>query len=501
MFLFQGLAGEGKEGLHSKASYWKSPDFWVWTQRGIWNLIQGILEGFLELKIWMDLQKRYQNQKVLNDHFSLCYWGEGLLLLFLGGVFLVLFQWANPVIAHWVQTIDWECIEKSIAEWMDLPKLICLLTVFCICWRLYRPISQRVKNRFIPIFKGYCAVSPGGNNPFQNVTSSQRKSYFLIVAVVLFNGMFACQTGLDLYYLLFNHALPEGITYAEYAHQGAYPLLVCTLISGAFILAVFTSERSKAPHPMHQITMVGVGVWIFQNILLVGSAAWRNYQYIEIYSMTHLRLFAMIWMGLIALGFCWLMLRFILNYNNRWWLQMNAMTVWWVFYGCCFCDFNGFIAQYNINQNFEGHHKVDYSSRRPVDSHDFSKEILTPALDVEYMETTLGVESLPAVIHYLSHTSLPDEASGYNNSSKLFEYQRMTRLYQVLKQQLAEEQKDWRSWNYQKWLLSNLYWENPNKQNDFQSYTPIPSQGFSPSEQKVPHNQPAAHWVFEDPAP
>ncbi|NIP84168.1 MAG: DUF4173 domain-containing protein, partial [Planctomycetales bacterium] len=39
-------------------------------------------------------------------------------------------------------------------------------------------------------------------------------------ALILFNGLFAVQTGLDATYLWSGAALPEGMTYAEYAHRG-----------------------------------------------------------------------------------------------------------------------------------------------------------------------------------------------------------------------------------------------------------------------------------------
>ena len=52
----------------------------------------------------------------------------------------------------------------------------------------------------------------------------------------MFNALFAVQTVLDLTYLWGGVALPDGMTYATYAHRGAYPLIVTALLAAGFVL-------------------------------------------------------------------------------------------------------------------------------------------------------------------------------------------------------------------------------------------------------------------------
>src|SRR4029078_10113192 len=59
----------------------------------------------------------------------------------------------------------------------------------------------------------------------------------IVRALLLFNLLFAVQTVLDLTYLWGGVALPDGMTYASYAHRGAYPLIVTALIAAGFVLA------------------------------------------------------------------------------------------------------------------------------------------------------------------------------------------------------------------------------------------------------------------------
>ena len=59
----------------------------------------------------------------------------------------------------------------------------------------------------------------------------------ILRSLLLFNLLFAVQTGLDVVYLWGGVALPDGLTYAAYAHRGAYPLIVTALLAAGFVLA------------------------------------------------------------------------------------------------------------------------------------------------------------------------------------------------------------------------------------------------------------------------
>ena len=57
------------------------------------------------------------------------------------------------------------------------------------------------------------------------------------------------QTGLDLAYLWGGLALPDGMSHAEYAHRGAYPLVVTALLAAGFVLIAMRPERARADIP------------------------------------------------------------------------------------------------------------------------------------------------------------------------------------------------------------------------------------------------------------
>ncbi len=65
----------------------------------------------------------------------------------------------------------------------------------------------------------------------------------ILRALIVFNLMFAVQTVLDAAYLWGGVALPDGMTYASYAHRGAYPLIVTALIAAGFVLAALQAGQ------------------------------------------------------------------------------------------------------------------------------------------------------------------------------------------------------------------------------------------------------------------
>ncbi|WP_213030895.1 DUF4153 domain-containing protein, partial [Acinetobacter baumannii] len=75
----------------------------------------------------------------------------------------------------------------------------------------------------------------------QAPTASVRTVGFFGVAtilrsLILFNLLFALQTVLDMTYLWGKLALPNDLSYATYAHRGAYPLIVTALLAAGFVL-------------------------------------------------------------------------------------------------------------------------------------------------------------------------------------------------------------------------------------------------------------------------
>ena len=88
----------------------------------------------------------------------------------------------------------------------------------------------------------------------------------ILRSLIVFNLMFAVQTVLDAAYLWGGVALPDGMSYASYAHRGAYPLIVTALMAGAFVLVAM---RRDGPAENSIWIRRLVYLWIGQNVMLV----------------------------------------------------------------------------------------------------------------------------------------------------------------------------------------------------------------------------------------
>ncbi|MBO9463933.1 DUF4173 domain-containing protein [Tropicibacter sp. R15_0] len=243
----------------------------------------------------------------------------------LGGVFLFasLMLNANPV------------LEKLVVSNLDLQTLFSRAFFWGGIALLIAPflISEPTKLAL--------PETPTGNWP-KMLDAIGINSGSCLRALWLFNGVIGVQTAMDISIFLGGASLPEGMTYASYAHRGAYPLLGTALLAGAFALAArpFVTE--------HKMTKPLIYLWLAQNIALCLSALLRLDLYVDVYGLTYLRIYAMIWMGLVAVGLGLMIWQVARSETNLWllgaWSGLAIITL----YICSFVNFAEQIVQHNV---------------------------------------------------------------------------------------------------------------------------------------------------------
>ncbi len=164
-------------------------------------------------------------------------------------------------------------------------------------------------------------------------------------ALIVFNLIFLTQTTLDLGYLWGGFALPEGMTYAQYAHRGAYPLLATALLAGLFALLA------------QPYLGVGSGVrrllylWIGQTVVLVISSILRLDLYVDVYGLTRLRFAAFVWMIVVALGLILIIMQMVGRQKIGWFVQRAFGLGVLAIYLCNLVNIDGYIARHNLADN------------------------------------------------------------------------------------------------------------------------------------------------------
>jgi len=270
-------------------------------------------------------------------------------------LFVFLFAQANPIIAQALAAIDWALPIRLLSVWRWLFWFITGIIV----WALLRP-------RF---------MLSNASTPSTGINLDRwLNQQTLILSLLLFNSLFALQNTLDILFLWSGEALPNGLTYSEYAHGGAYPLFVTSVVTAIYVLLTFNEQQ---PHYQTELAKKLVFAWLAQNIFLLMSAINRLLHYIEVYSLTYLRIIALLGMALTAIGMVLIFARIYKNRSNRWLINSNALAIAAILYIACFVNMDSIIANYNVR------HALEVTGTGE-------------AIDLPYLQH-LGSESLPAL--------------------------------------------------------------------------------------------------------
>ena len=310
-------------------------------------------------------------------------------------VFGALFIWANPVLENMAARLN----GGDLLAVLRLDRLVLWGLVALIVWNLLRTSAVHLPK---------AAAYPAGDLDGRIVRLFSPAS--VLSALVLCNAIFGLQNGLDIAYLWAGETLPNGMTHAQYAHRGAYPLILTALLAGAFVLVAL---RRGSPTEHDRWVRALVYLWLAQNVFLVASAILRTLNYVEDYSLTLLRLSALIWMGLVALGIVLIVWRIFRGKSGLWLINANALAAVTTLFAVSFIDLSGMVASYNVRHAYE-------MTGRGVH------------LDVSYLKA-LGPPALPALDWYSSQTGHQPYAVEVRDG-----------LYR----ELADRQEDWRRWSW-----------------------------------------------------
>jgi hypothetical protein len=351
---------------------------------------------------------RMTNIRALETGFTLWF-----VPLVFGAVFVFLFASANPLIARWLSVLNL----RELSDQINLARTLFWIFLLSTVWPFthVRWRSWTLRNAAAPPPLPADPTEQAAEPP---APASDLPSLFgadaILRSLILFNVLFAFQTALDLVFLWGNAKLPDGISYADYAHRGAYPLIVTALLAAGFVLAAM---RPGGPAQTSAIIRPLVYVWVGQNVLLVISSMLRLYRYMEIYLLTGWRIAALVWMLLVVVGLVLIVARIILEQSNGWLVRMNLIGLLATLYVCALVNFDAIIADYNVTHSKE-------AAGKGVN------------LDLNYL-STLGPQALPALQRAALLPGITPRECG---RSRLLSNQ-------------AADMASWRSWGFRSWRL------------------------------------------------
>jgi hypothetical protein len=367
-----------------------------------------LLSDFLR---WRKAKRRFRRSQVRLAGIAV--W---LMPLALGAIFLALFGAANPVIGYWLSLIDL----LRLLDRIEIARIAFWLIVVAAVWAFLRPR--------LPRFRRPAARNVRDADDKKAVVTQRHTLEDIVFgraailrALIVFNILFSLQTGLDAAYLWGGMALPDGLSYAAYAHRGAYPLIVTALLAAGFMLAALRPGSATSGDAVIRWL---VYAWVGQNIMLVISSILRLDLYVGIYALTYLRIAAFIWMGLVAAGLALIIARIALGKSNEWLLSANLLTLSLTLYACCFINFAALIANYNVDHSLE---MTGQGIR----------------LDAWYLHR-LGPGAFPALDRFLHRQDRTADAGAVREVAGRREFD---------ESRYRAAQERWRAWSFRAWRL------------------------------------------------
>ncbi|HWA20256.1 MAG TPA: DUF4173 domain-containing protein [Devosia sp.] len=328
-------------------------------------------------------------------------------------VFAFLFVAANPILESWLRAIRLE----ALLDLVDPARFILWSLLAVMVWPLLAPRLLKL---------------PGVGAMQGPVLPRVEGVIFGTVAIrnslVLFNAIFAVQSVMDLLFLWGGVRLPDGMSHAEYAHRGAYPLIVTALLAACFVLAAMRKGGAGERSPLIRWL---VYLWIGQNVLLVVSSILRLELYVEEFALTELRLAAGLWMALVAAGLVLILARIVLGRSNAWLVTANLTALAVLLYGVSVVDTKALIGWYNVGHAFE----ITGKGQR---------------LDL-YQMGDLGWTAMPALDWFLDHVPEDRVSDAYRD----------LRLMRSAQAELAIQPIDWQSWSWRGERLRRYVLEHP----------------------------------------
>ncbi|MFM6951317.1 MAG: DUF4153 domain-containing protein [Novosphingobium sp.] len=297
-------------------------DGWRWTQRLFAHGFKALFGPLIDL-FKLARTNRRKPTAVTGLRQTL----PALVLPLAGSaLILLLFASANPVIERFFARLS-----LTLPSDLAFERLAFWTVVTVIVWGALRPRRSRP---YFGTFHG------SGDLALPGVTFAS-----VLISLVAFNALFAIQNAMDLVWLWGLLPLPEGMTLADYAHRGAYPLVATALLAALFVLVTLRPGSQTAASPLVRRLVM---LWIAQNVLLVASAMLRLCDYIDAYSLTRLRIAALAWMMLVALGLGLILWRLLKEKSGAWLINANCAALAVLLCSYAFVDTGAVAAQWNV---------------------------------------------------------------------------------------------------------------------------------------------------------
>lgn len=320
-------------------------------------------------------------------------WQRGIIIviaLLIVLVFFALYKDASPVFSKLADSIKFDFISGEFLLFFTVTFLV-LVGFFrqqVIDWIFNNDnnSSDKLKN----ITEGEHLQSYLGK-----LLGIKNEVFAGVLLLALLNLLLAAVNGIDIFYSTGMEKLPDGMTLADYLHDGTNSLIISIIFAVIIILFFFRGYLNYAPKS--KALKLLTYAWIAQNIVLVLTTCNRNLIYIDTYGLTYKRVGVFVFLLLCVIGLVTTFIKVLAGKSNWFLFRKNG----WIFYAvllvyACF-NWDVIIAKHNIAQ---------------------AKNNKGVELDYYYLYNLQN--ALPELLaHYEEHHAKNDSADIYNRNGNM----------------------------------------------------------------------------------
>jgi hypothetical protein len=262
-------------------------------------------------------------------------------LLVLPALFLTLiFGWllasGNAVFGLWTQGF-FNALWNVLEGYFDGARLSLWLLVALVVLPLLRPVSVS------PWWWRWTHHLPRLQEPAQTAPAVFSSGLVLLTL----NVLFLAANLADAFFLWSGAALPSGVTYSQFVHEGVDFLLGTVLLSALVLTVIF--QQSLGVVRSRRLKALAL-FWIGQNLFLILSIVRRLMRYIEAYDMTVSRLGVVIFLLLVAAGYALLAGKVIWDRSLSRLIGGCVLAGFTTLYLTQFLNLAGWSADFNVAQ-------------------------------------------------------------------------------------------------------------------------------------------------------
>lgn len=331
-------------------------------------------------------------------------------------VFVFLYSRANPVFGEFIRNINLDFLSM---RWFAFTLLGFLLLYGFFKIRFAKNWSEKDRHRATTLNRD---MFPGEFNMFLGYRMDPRTEGALVaVLLAALNIILLMLNVIDISFLAGGGELPTDVTYSDYVHRGVGTLIVSVVFVILMVMYFFRGALNF--YEKAGLVRTLAFIWLAQNLIMLGSTAFRNSIYIEEYSLTYRRIGVYVWLALTAFGLLTTIVKVNAKKSSLFLIRVNG----WSF-------FTAIVLLGSVNWDI-------LISRYNTRNHDDA--------DYRYL-MNLNDNTLPVVYEALQQTK-PDRFFEMGDDYHFNEYELEDIIdivdYRIYRFNKDFEEKDWRSWN------------------------------------------------------